>query len=196
MNWITANGYKTFLRRTLKIFIAFFKCYQDIWHIDREAFFKGNRIVWLITNSKIWIALTAHLSVSCYLPIHPSASISMHVCLSRTTDSMCVCRVAVCTHVFAVWLHKPGESRELSEGGCPGFFSKKDEHNPRGLCRRFNLLDYSREKHNHQNKLPNWWNSPPKLNKVDLIVVVLINTSIFSFHVMHLNAPNLLVPIW
>lgn len=30
-------------------------------------------------------------------------------------------------HVFAVWLYKSEESRELSEGGCPGFFSKKDE---------------------------------------------------------------------
>ena len=36
----------------------------------------------------------------------------------------CAC---VCMHVFSVWLHKPGESRELSEGGCPGFLSKKDE---------------------------------------------------------------------
>lgn len=53
--------------------------------------------------------------------------------LSITTYSMCW-RAPVCMHVFTVWLHKPVESRELSEGGCPGFLSKKDEHllhNPR-----------------------------------------------------------------
>lgn len=63
-------------------------------------------------------------------------------CLSPPTVCVGVC--PVCMHVFAVWLYKPGESRELSEGGCPGFLSKKDEHlmhNPR--C---NLLDCSREK--------------------------------------------------
>ncbi len=53
-------------------------------------------------------------------------------------------RVPVCTHVFTVWLYKPGESRELSEGGCPGFLSKKDEHLLHNL--RCNLLDCSREK--------------------------------------------------
>lgn len=47
-------------------------------------------------------------------------------CLSTPTVCVGVC-LCVCMHVFSVWLHKPGESRELSEGGCPGFLSKKDE---------------------------------------------------------------------
>lgn len=147
------------------------------------------------TNSKTRIALAAHLAASCQLPLYPSASISVHVFVSLTTYGMCW-RVPVCMHVFAVWLYKPRESRELSEGGCPGFLSKNDEHllhNPRT---NGHPAQQQQRKNNHQKKLPNQQNSPPSQNRSALLVLTLINTSVFSFPLMyfHIKADNVTYP--
>lgn len=59
VNWITASWVWNISENICSILNG-----MEIFVTLTEAFFKGNRIVWLITNSEIWITLTAHLSVS------------------------------------------------------------------------------------------------------------------------------------
>lgn len=99
-------------------------------------------------------------------------------------------RVPVCTHVFAVWLYKPGESRELSEGGCPGFLRKKDE-GCAGDATCSTVVETKKKRKPHQKKLTNQWNPPLKPKKIDKTWSISTNKchSVFLLMYVHNKSP-------